>query len=45
MNGQVNGTITAPTNGGGQERTSREHDEGAVVVEDGDERVAAEVAS
>jgi hypothetical protein len=35
MKGQVTATITASANGGGPERTSREDDDGAVVVEDG----------
>jgi hypothetical protein len=45
MNGQVNGMITAPANGGGPERTSEGDDDEVVVVEDGAERVAVEVAS
>jgi DNA primase catalytic core len=45
MNGQVKATITAKANGAGPERALQEHDDGAVVVEDGAERVAAEVAS
>ncbi len=45
MNGQVNGTITAPANGSGRERTSPENDHEVVVVEDGAERVAVEAAS
>ncbi|MFN2607785.1 MAG: hypothetical protein ABR511_07795 [Acidimicrobiales bacterium] len=45
MNGQVNGMITGNGNGSGPERTSREDDDEVVVVDDGAERVAVEVAS